>query len=225
MATARDAVSYHDSIAPMWNAGYEGDTYAIRMRILASLIPSGTSGQRWLDAGCGTGTLSRWLARERGFSVVAIDASEQMLANAIPQAGVEYHKSDVSKTGLPAGSFDGVLSSSVLEYLPSVEGALREFHRLLKPGGTLVASVPNAAWSVRIPTKAVYWLTRPFGRNRWHTYLDYSKHCYTASSFAQLLQASGFSTPRLVKFGYFEAPFGLRVPMAALIMASAKTRL
>jgi ubiquinone/menaquinone biosynthesis C-methylase UbiE len=222
MVTARDAVSYHDSIASTWDAGYEGDTFSIRLRVLSSLIPPGGSGQRWLDAGCGTGTLSRWLVRERGFSVVAIDASEQMLANAVPQDGVEYHKADVAHTGLPSGSFDGVLSSSVLEYVPSVERALREFHRLLKPGGTLVASIPNAAWSVRIPAKAVYWLTRPLGSKRWHTFLDYSKHCYSEADFAQVLAESGFSTERAVKFGYCEMPFGVRIRMGALIMALAR---
>lgn len=221
---APDAVSYHDSVASTWNAGYDGATYAIRLRVLASLIPSRTPRQRWLDAGCGTGTLSRWLARERGFSVVAIDASEQMLANAVPQAGVEYHKSDVTETGLPAASFDGVLCSSVLEFLPSVETALGEFHRLLKPGGSLVASVPNKAWSARIPTNAVYWLTRPFGQKRWHANLDYLQHRYTAAGFAQVLETSGFSTEHLMKFGYFDMPFGFRVPMAALIIALAKKR-
>jgi 2-polyprenyl-3-methyl-5-hydroxy-6-metoxy-1,4-benzoquinol methylase len=222
MVIARDAVSYHDSLASTWDAAYDGDTYAIRMRVLASLIPPGSSGQRWLDAGCGTGTLSRWLARERGFSVVAIDVSEQMLANAAPQNGVEYRKADVAETGLPSGTFDGVLSSSVLEYLTSVEAALREFHRLLKPGGTLLSSVPNAARSVRIPVKAVYWLTKPLGRKRWHANLDYLKHCYTAAGFRRVLEASGFSTERVVKFGYFEMPFGVRMPTAALLMAMAR---
>lgn len=218
----RDVVSFHDSLAQNWEAGYKKDDFAVRLRVLSSLIPEGTPGQRWLDAGCGTGTLSRWLARERGFSVAAIDASEQMLINTRREQGVEYSNADISKTGLPDSSFDGVLCSSVLEYLPSVEAALREFHRVLKSSGTLVASVPNSALSVRIPLKVVYWLTMPLGRKRWYTFLDYSKHCYSIAGFAEILRCSGFSPQRMIEFGDLGLP-KIRVHTAGpLIMALAK---
>ncbi len=217
----RDAVSFHDSLAQTWEAGYKKDEFAVRLHVLSSLVPQGCSGQRWLDAGCGTGTLSRWLVRERGFSVTAIDASERMLMNAIPAEGVEYQKGDVSKTGLPEHSFDGVLCSSVLEYLPSVETALREFHRVLKPGGVLVASVPNSALSARIPLKVVYWLTRPLGRKRWYTFLDYSKHCYSMAGFAAVLRRSGFSPEQMVKFGDLGLPLIRVRTVEPLIMALA----
>jgi len=220
----RDGVSFHDSLAQTWEAGYEGDTFSIRLRVLSSLLAKGNPGQHWLDAGCGTGTLSRWLARERSFSVVAIDASERMLANASPEEGVEYRRADVIKTGLPECSFDGVLCSSVLEYLPSVEAALREFHRVLKPSGTLVASVPNSALSVRIPMKIVCWLTRRLGRKRWYAFLDYSKHCYSATGFSEVLRFCGFSAERMIEFGVLELPLGIRVRAGTgtLIMALAK---
>lgn len=217
----RDAVSFHDSLARTWEEGYKKEAFAERLRVLSSLLPQRHLGQRWLDAGCGTGTLSRWLARERGFSVVAIDASEQMLLNALPEEGVDYRRSNVIKTGFPECSFDGVLCSSVLEYIPSIEAALREFHRLLKPGGALLASVPNSALSVRIPLKLIYWFTRPLGRKRMYPFLDYSKHCYSMAGFAELLRHTGFSPERMIEFGSLGLPLMRVQSHRPLIMALA----
>ena len=224
MPPSPNAISFHDSLAPVWEKGYDSDTFSIRLRVLSSLLPTGILRQRWLDAGCGTGTLARWLVRERGFSVVAIDGSEQMLLNASQEPGIEYRRVDVINTGFPQGSFDGVLCSSVLEYLSSVEAALREFWRILKPGGTLIASIPNASVRVRIPLKTVYWVTRPLGRKRWYTFLDHSKHCYSAAVFSEMLQGAGFSTERMIEFGHLELPLGLRVmgKSGTLIMAIAR---
>jgi ubiquinone/menaquinone biosynthesis C-methylase UbiE len=223
MAPSPNAISFHDSLAPVWEQGYDSDTFSVRVRVLSSLIPKASLRQHWLDAGCGTGTLSRWLVRERSFSVVAIDGSEQMLLNASRKPGLEYRRADVINTGLSEGSFDGVLCSSVLEYLSSVEAALQEFWRVLKPGGTLIASVPNASLRVRIPLKTVYWLTRPLGRKRWYTFLDHSKHCYSVALFAEMLQGMGFSTERMVEFGDLGLPFGLRAGApGTLIMALAR---
>lgn len=217
----RDAVSFHDSLARKWEDGYKKEAFVERLEVLSSLLPQSHPGQRWLDAGCGTGTLSRWLARERGFSVVSIDASEKMLANASPEEGVEYLRSDVSKTGFPDCSFDGVLCSSVLEYIPSIDAALREFHRLLKPEGVLLASIPNSALSVRIPLRLVYWLTRPLGHKRMYRFLDYSVHCYSMAGFGDLLRLTGFSPERMVGFGDLGLPLTRVLSARPLIMARA----
>jgi 2-polyprenyl-6-hydroxyphenyl methylase/3-demethylubiquinone-9 3-methyltransferase len=217
----RDAVSFHDSLARKWEDGYKKEAFIERLEVLSSLLPQSHPGQRWLDAGCGTGTLSRWMARERGFSVVSIDASEKMLANALPEEGVEYLRSDVSKTGFPDCSFDGVLCSSVLEYIPSIDAALREFHRLLKPEGVLLASIPNSAPSVRIPLRLVYWLTRRLRHKRMYSFLDYSVHCYSMAGFGDLLRLTGFSPERMVGFGDLGLPLTRVLSARPLIMARA----
>lgn len=43
---------------------------------------------------------------------------------------------------LAGGSLDGVVSLDVLEHVPDYRAALREFSRVLKPGGVLVLTVP-----------------------------------------------------------------------------------
>lgn len=216
-----DAISFHDTLAPTWESRYQNHGFQQRLAVVSELLPQGRPGQRWLDAGCGTGTLSRWLARERGFSVESIDGSEKMLANASPEAGVEYSRREVSRTGFPDGSFDGVLCSSVLEYIPAIDVALEEFHRVLKPGGLLMVSIPNAAWSARVPLKLAYWLTWPFGEKRMFRFLDYSVHSYSQKAFADLLRQYGFLAERMVEFGKIGLPLTGRFSAKPLIMALA----
>lgn len=193
-----------------------------RLDILAELLPGAQTGRRWLDAGCGTGTLARWLAQERGATVTAIDASEQMLANAQSCPGVTYVHADMASVNLPAATFDGILCSSVLEYLEHPAVALVECARLLSSGGILFVSVPNASSPIRLALKMIYWLTRPFGPLRRYEFLDYSMHAYTASGISRLLSSAGFVPTDAVDFATVAGPFGLPLPLAgALLMAKA----
>lgn len=52
------------------------------------------------------------------------------------------HVCDITEIPLPDGSFDWVICTEVLEHLPRPDLAVREFSRLLRPGGTLVLTAP-----------------------------------------------------------------------------------
>ncbi len=104
-----------------------------------------TSGMRILDVGCGTGDLSRLVARLAGPDsvVVGIDRSEEALATA-REAGaepdespVEYHRVDLA-SALPAiGKFDAIVGRRVLMYLPDPATTLRDLALLARPGAIL----------------------------------------------------------------------------------------
>lgn len=212
------AISFHDTLASRWEDEYKSKDFGARIAVISELIPAQLPGQKWMDAGCGTGTIARWLAAERGASVLAIDGSDNMLAHAAEAERVEYRQADIVCTGFPDESFDGIVCSSVLEYLVSPESTLKEFHRLLKPGGVLLASVPNGAMSVRIPLKLVYWLTRPLGKRRRVAYLDHSRHCYSGAQFSNLLGRTGFSAERMVEFGRFVLPLGIPASRSGILI-------
>lgn len=53
------------------------------------------------------------------------------------------YQSDIQNMPLPNESFDTVLSAEVLEHVPDPEKALREIHRVLRPGGKLVITIPH----------------------------------------------------------------------------------
>nr|WP_202885020.1 class I SAM-dependent methyltransferase [Actinopolymorpha cephalotaxi] len=95
---------------------------------------------RVLDAACGTGRHSQYLA-ELGHEVVGVDSSPEMLARArakIP-AG-DFRQADLDDVPFPDGSFDSVVCSLALTHQPRLEPALEEFARVVRPGGQVVLS-------------------------------------------------------------------------------------
>ncbi len=194
-----DAVQFHSQIASGWESNYASDVFSVRLKVLDELLAGrDLTGQNWLDAGCATGTLARFLAERKGCKVLGVDASEEMISRCAPAPNTEFRKiRDICETGLLDACFDGVLCSSTLEYVANPLAALRELRRVLRPNGLLLVSVPNAHPIARWPVLAIYWLTKPLGRRRWFEYLDRSKHCYSESWFHALLGSCGFRTDAL----------------------------
>lgn len=205
----RNAVAFHDQLADTWEQRYKTPQFSLRLRVLAEVLPEPQHGLTWLDAGCGTGTIARWLARERGARVIAMDASERMLENAAKSPNVEYIIGDITCSSLRGNSFDGIVCSSVLEYLLDPIEALREFQRIAKPGATILLSVPNAALCVQAILRTGYWMTRLFRKRRVFSYLDHSKHRFNEQDFARLLSANGFASFVTRPFGKIRLPFGI----------------
>jgi ubiquinone/menaquinone biosynthesis C-methylase UbiE len=103
-------------------------------------------GKRVLDVGCGTGALLVALRREaKPARLVGVDPDPDMLAQAEPKlraAGVaaELLRGSADALPFPDGSFDVVVSSLMFHHLDAAtkRGALREWRRVLAPGGALV---------------------------------------------------------------------------------------
>ena len=205
-ATSADpAVRFHDALATSWEGKYQKESFGRRTEILAQMLHGvELSGASWLDAGCGTGTLSRWLA-ERGATVRAVDAAVEMIraAQAIGSSSgaVIYQAVDsIAKLPVQAATLDGILCSSVLEYVPDPRACLLEFHRVLKPGGVLLVSVPNSRSVVRKFLQMAHRASKIIGRE-FMPYLDHSRHEYSADTFARMLIEAGFADIRSVPFG------------------------
>lgn len=97
------------------------------------------AGRRVLDAGCGTGYLSRQLAA-RGAVVTGVDFSERMIAIAQTHSPeIRFRVDSCSDLRTIADEqFDLLVSNYVLMDLPDLEGTARAFHRVLRPGGFAV---------------------------------------------------------------------------------------
>lgn len=109
------------------------------------------SGKRVLDAGCGPGLYAAELAR-RGARVTGFDESPEMVRLARGRLGVqaEIRRGTLAEplAWLPDGSQDLVLMALVLHHLDDRVSAIRELHRVLRPGGHLVLSTshPTSDW-------------------------------------------------------------------------------
>jgi len=205
---AADAVAYHASLARQWEQRYRKPSFQMRETVLLkSLHGWKLAGTLWLDAGCGTGALSRWLAA-RGCGVLGVDASREMVGAANQAAQSQNYSerldfvriTSVAHLALDDASLDGVLCSSVLEYVPDPRACLAEFARVLKPGGLLLVSVPNRDSVVRRMQLACHYFGGRLGQS-WCRFLDYSRHQYSSREFARLLAGSGFAGRKLVPFG------------------------
>lgn len=102
-----------------------------------------------LDVACGTGALTRYVARLVGVNgrLVGLDVSPDMLsiARTIPLDGaagpIEWHEGNVAVLPFAEGSFDVVYCTFGFMFFPDRVAALQEIRRVLKPGGCIALSV------------------------------------------------------------------------------------
>jgi SAM-dependent methyltransferase len=118
-------------------AGYrfaEGpDAREETFRAVAEVRPS-----RVLEVGCGQGWLSERILRELGCDVVAVDQSEHMV-ELTRARGVDARVADAQDLLFDDGEFDCAVAAWMLYHVASVDRALAELSRVLRPGGRLVA--------------------------------------------------------------------------------------
>jgi SAM-dependent methyltransferase len=99
-------------------------------------------GRRVLDLGCRSGAFTRHFLD--GNEVVGLDVDRVALAKAA-ELGIETVVANVEEPlPLPDASFDAVVAGELLEHLRLPEALVAEIQRVLRPGGVLVGSVPNA---------------------------------------------------------------------------------
>lgn len=154
-------------------------------------------GRRVLDAGCGSGVQTAELMR-RGATVTGVDQSAGLLALARERLGSDavLRQADLAQP-LPFadGNFDLVLCSLVLHYLREWEPTLREFRRVLVPGGRVVLSTHHPFLSMRISGSDDYLGTHHYAEDWqidghtmrmrfWHRPLRAMLTAFTSSGFA-----------------------------------------
>lgn len=104
------------------------------------------SGENVFDVACGTGVTTR-MAREKvapGGSVTGLDINTAMIAKAKELAAgqdIEWLEGDASNSGLSSETIDVVMSQHGYHYFSDKSGALKEFRRLLVPGGRVALSI------------------------------------------------------------------------------------
>jgi trans-aconitate methyltransferase len=107
---------------------------ALGTAVLELLNP--TAGERVLDVGCGEGSLTEKIVAA-GATVVAVDASEEMVA-AAGARGLDARTIDAERLPFDR-EFDAVFSNAALHWVRDHDAMLAGVHRALKPGGRFVA--------------------------------------------------------------------------------------
>jgi ubiquinone/menaquinone biosynthesis C-methylase UbiE len=94
-----------------------------------------------LDAGSGTGTLAKRLRDELGITIYEVDDSPYSEENS--HRNKWFFTGDIKSINLPDNSYDCIFCIDVLEHIHKPEEALTELHRILRPNGYLILSVPS----------------------------------------------------------------------------------
>lgn len=150
------AVSARTLFAPL---GPTYDRYAAALsfgqdprwrRFLVSRIDAGPT-DTVLDVATGTGAVARELLRRKGCTVVGLDQSPEMLAEArrrLP-GNVELVEGTAEELPFPDASFDALTFTYLLRYVSDPAATLRELARVVRPGGTIAGlefAVPHGVW-------------------------------------------------------------------------------
>jgi SAM-dependent methyltransferase len=167
----------------------------------AALVPSGLI----LDLGCNNGWGSYELSRY-GHNVIGVDVS----ADALEDARKRFHAANlefrhVSGLELPFGSnhFDLVTSFQVIEHIVDMDAYLNEIRRVLKPGGIVAFTTPNAM--IRLDPDMKPW-------NRFHIqeFTPSRLEALLRPEFAEVKLRGQFAHDEIYRIEYERCQHGLR---------------
>jgi demethylmenaquinone methyltransferase/2-methoxy-6-polyprenyl-1,4-benzoquinol methylase len=119
-------------------------------RFLVSRVEAGAR-DTVLDVATGTGAVARELLARKGCTVVGLDQSPEMLAEArrrLPP-DVTLVKGQADSLPFPDAAFDALTFTYLLRYVPEPGATLRELARVVRPGGTIAGlefAVPRGIW-------------------------------------------------------------------------------
>ena len=121
-----------------------GWSFSLANRHLLSLVAP-DAGSRVLDVGCGTGILLQQMHElDTGLRLFGVDIAFQMLTSARAKlpGSVALHQGSASSLPYCSDAFDYVTCATSFHHYPDPLHALREMHRVLKPGGRVAVLDP-----------------------------------------------------------------------------------
>jgi SAM-dependent methyltransferase len=185
---------------PEWPA--EEERYAYVKHTLARVVPPPAD---LIELGAAPGTQSLALAHS-GYRVTAVDLGEASdawaderegtMESAFARSNVQFVRWNLEETPYPFrdGSFDVALLTEVLEHLRDYPlKGLSEIHRILRPGGVLLLTTPNAA-SPMNRIRLALGRTVYTSLSDWMFGLPHARHAreYTVVELRQLVTHAGF---------------------------------
>jgi demethylmenaquinone methyltransferase/2-methoxy-6-polyprenyl-1,4-benzoquinol methylase len=211
LTLAPDSVrTMFDRIAPVYDVMNHVMTAGldVRWRRLAAQAAV-RSGDRVLDAACGTGDLAIADLKAGAGKVTGLDFSEKMLERARGKhASIEWVQGDMLALPFADETFDAATVGFGVRNVENLELGLRELRRVLRPGGRLaILEITQPRGAIR-PFYSLWFdrivpvLGKVLPGGEAYTYLPASvKRFPTAERLAELLREAGFGEVRFTLMG------------------------
>jgi SAM-dependent methyltransferase len=150
--------------------------YDLITKLVSSLKRDGSF--RILDAGCGTGQMTKQLAAIG--DAYGLDSAYEAIAFAQSRGVGRLVRGSITAPPFADGSFDCVLALDVIEHVDDDMGILTSLFEVIKPGGHLIITVPafDALWSE-------------------HDEINHHKRRYRAPQLRMLIEEAGFDIERV----------------------------
>ncbi len=139
------AVDAFRAVLDRFAPGSENEQYAYFRQVRRHV----RRGMKWLDAGCGHTLVPAWMKRASALEAELLDSPDLIVGTDLDPVSLRKPSSvqrcccDVEELAFRSRAFDLVTCNMVLEHVENPDAAFREFHRVLKPGGTLIVHTPN----------------------------------------------------------------------------------
>jgi arsenite methyltransferase len=127
-----------------WGVGEDMEQCHLKITRMALERMSLAPGDNVLEVGCGAGWASRLIARKlgEGSKILGIDIADEMVRRAQAKSAgipnVSFRRGSAEHLPCPASSVNKLFSVEAFYYVKDQENALREFSRVLVPGGRLL---------------------------------------------------------------------------------------
>jgi len=136
--------------------GWVGNFHRQQLEIYKEILKKASlkKGAKVLDIGCGPYSIGEFIPE--GFDITAFDLSEKNIrrAKAVPRnrkLKIRFLVDDAQEPKKVKGKFDLLFAGEIIEHLPSPQTAMKNWAGLVKKGGFLIVSTPNA--SIAKPSK------------------------------------------------------------------------
>lgn len=174
--------------------------------------------QRKVNLGCGVQLLKGWINVDNSFTLEQLKSRRGIFSHAIIEDGAEFVKARMQKLPFPSNTIDYIECLEAIEHLPfkEVEVAIKEMHRVLKPGGQAYIFTTDFDDIAKMWTDFI--TNQKFDPKNWYNMAsiiygnqvhdgEFHRSAFNPVYFNGLMQACGFS-----KFEMFGFPRGSLPP-------------
>ena len=175
--------NFWERVARLYTPLQEKSNRELYDRVIARCRPYLQPRDKVLELGCGTGQFTFSLCGDCG-QWLATDFSPRMVAEGARRnpGKAQFAVADATALDFPDGSFDLVLMANVLHIMPQPELALGEIHRVLRPGGVLLA--PTFVYEGHL-NRPRLWVLEKAGFRTFHK--------WTLEAYSDYIAAHGFA--------------------------------